>query len=195
MWQGAALFGAGDLIEPIGQARRAEVLAANEAYIVRAEQIFERRFARIPVLFDLSGRCAGMFKVAGRRRVIRYNPWIFAKYFQENLHDTVAHEVAHYVIHEVFGPRARSHGREWQDLMTCFGANPKATFDLDLSGIPQRRQATHPYRCGCQVHELSTTRHNRIRRGQGRYHCRYCDGQLVYAPQGELLPGGAGQAS
>lgn len=162
------------------------MLAATEAYIVQAEEIFERRFARIPVLFDLSGRSAGMFKVAGRRRVIRYNPWIFAKYFAENLHDTVAHEVAHYVIYEVFGPGARSHGEEWRDLMTCFGANAKATFDLDLSDIPQRRQATHPYRCGCRLHELSSTRHNRIQRGEGRYQCRYCNGQLVYAPQGDL---------
>lgn len=162
-------------------------MVATETYITEAEAIFERRFRRIPVLFDLSGRSAGMFRVSGRQRVIRYNPWIFAKYFEENLHDTVAHEVAHYIIYEVFGPRAKSHGEEWQDLMICFGANPRATFDLDLSDIPQRRQTTHPYRCGCQLHELSATRHNRIRRGQGRYHCRYCDEELVYAPQGDLL--------
>jgi SprT protein len=170
------------VVEPIGQEQRNEVLAVTEHYICQAEGIFERRFKRIPVLFDLRGRSAGMFKIKGRERLIRYNPWIFGKYYQENLHDTVAHEVAHYVIHEVFGRQAKAHGEEWQSLMVCFGANPSATFDLDLSDIPQRRQATHPYRCHCQVHEISTTRHNRILRGRGRYHCRYCDGLLVYAP-------------
>jgi len=173
----------GDVIEPIGQAQRQQVLAATEACMVEAEDIFERRFRRIPVLFDLSGRSAGMFKVERRQCLIRYNPWIFAKYFEENLHDTVAHEVAHYIIYKVFGPRAQAHGQEWQDLMICFGANPSATFDMDLSGIPQRRQATHPYRCHCQLHQVSTTRHNRILKGKGHYLCRNCDGELVYASE------------
>ena len=176
------------MIEPIGQAQRREVVAMTEHYIGEAETVLECSFERIPVLFDLRGRAAGMFRVHGRERVIRYNPWIFAKYFEENLHDTVAHEVAHYIVHEVFGHRAKAHGEEWQALMVCFGANPSATFDLDLSDIPQRRQATHPYHCGCQLHEISTTRHNRIRRGKGRYHCRYCDGELVYAPDYTELP-------
>lgn len=176
------------VVEPIGAEQRRQVMATTEHYIVQAEAIFECAFERIPVLFDLKGRSAGMFRLTGKQRVIRYNPWIFAKYFAENLHDTVAHEVAHYVVHEVFGHRARAHGEEWCDLMVCFGANPSATFDLDLSGIPQRRQATHPYRCHCQLHEVSTTRHNRILRGRGRYHCRYCDGELVYAPESQILP-------
>jgi SprT protein len=134
------------------------------------------------VLFDLKGSSAGMFKVHGRRRWIRYNPWIFAKHFEENLADTVPHEVAHYVVHEVFGGRrVKPHGREWRLLMKAFGANPRATFDLDLEGVPQRRQRTHPYRCECRGHQVSTTRHNRVMRGTGRYLCRHCDGELVYA--------------
>jgi len=56
------------------------------------------------------------------------------------------------------------------------------TFDLDLEGVPQRRQSTHPYQCGCRVHELSSTRHNRIQRGRGQYQCVNCRGVLVYAP-------------
>jgi len=151
-------------------------------YICQAERIFRRRFKPIPVAFDLKGSAAGMFKMDGRRCLIRYNPWIFAKYFEENLHDTVAHEVAHYIVYEVYGRRARSHGEEWQALMIEFGAAPQATFHLDLSGVPQRRQATHRYQCECRIHDVSTTRHNRVQRGVGRYHCVKCDGQLVYTP-------------
>jgi SprT protein len=152
-------------------------------FICQAESIFDRRFDRPPVLFDLRGRAAGMFKVVGRKRCIRYNPWIFGKYFEENINDTVPHEVAHFIVHEVYGRRSvKPHGQQWQALMASFGADAGVTFDLDLEGIPQRRQRTHPYHCGCRLHELSSTRHNRIVRGAGSYHCRYCDGQLLYAP-------------
>ena len=170
------------MIEPIGESQRREVEAMTEHYIREAEAVFGRRFRRVPVAFDLKGRSAGMFRTQGRHGIIRYNPWIFAKYFEENLHDTVAHEVAHYIVHEVFGRRVRPHGEEWQALMTHFGATPKATFQLDLSGVPQRRQATHRYACDCRIHDVSTTRHNRVQRGVGLYHCIKCDGQLVYAP-------------
>jgi SprT protein len=179
------------MIDPIGENQQRQVTQRTEHFIRLAEEAFDRSFDRIPLLFDLRGRAAGMFKVVGRERCIRYNPWIFGKYFAENLQDTVPHEVAHYVVHEVYGvrggrllPRRRSaikpHGAESQALMARFGADAEVTFKLDLEGVPQRRQRTHPYHCGCREHDVSTTRHNRILRGAGRYHCRYCKGQLEY---------------
>jgi SprT protein len=168
-------------LEPIGEAQRRLVRQATDRFIAEGEAIFSRRFERVPVLFDLRGTAAGMFKVIGRKRWIRYNPWIFAKHFEDNLADTVPHEVAHFIVHEVFGRRGvRPHGEEWRMLMEAFGAEPRATFHMDLEGVPQRRQRTHPYRCLCRDHAVSTTRHNRMVRGTGRYHCRYCDGKLVY---------------
>jgi len=171
-----------ELVQPIGESEQGLVTEATERFIGEAEGIFSRRFERVPVTFDLSGTSAGMFKAYGRQRWIRYNPWIFAKHFDENLADTVPHEVAHFIVHEVFGRRrVKPHGEEWRTLMRAFGANPSATFHLDLEGIPQRRQRTHPYRCRCRDHKVSSTRHNRILRGSGQYYCRYCDAELVYA--------------
>ncbi len=173
-------------VQPIGSAQRRQVAQRTEDFIVRAERIFSRRFDRVPVLFDLKGRAAGMFKVIGKRRLIRYNPWIFAKYYEENLRDTVPHEVAHYIVHEVYPRRStRPHGEAWKNLMAQFGADPGVTFDRDLDGVPQRSQRTHRYWCGCQLHEVSTTRHNRVQRRKMRYHCCSCDGLLVYTPQYE----------
>ena len=170
------------LIQPIGADQQQLIRDATARYICRAQQVFARPYAAVPVLFDLSGSAAGMFKVDGRQRWIRYNPWIFAKYFSENLRDTVPYEVAHYIVHEVYGLRqVKPHGQEWQALMVLFDASPEVTFRLDLEGIPRRRQRTHPYRCACREHEVSATRHNRVVRGTGRYHCRYCDGELFYA--------------
>lgn len=168
------------IIEPIGPDLQQQVVARTEFYINEAESAFDRSFARIPVNFDLSGTTAGMFRAQGRQREIRYNPWIFAKYFQQNLEGTVPHEVAHYIVHELYGAtKVKPHGEEWKALMAYFGANCEVTFKLDLEGIPQRRQRTHSYCCPCRTHEISTTRHNRIQSGKGRYLCRYCRQKLV----------------
>jgi len=144
-----------------------------------AEAHLGRPLPRIPVRFDLYGTTAGMFKYCGDNKCLRFNPWIFARYFEENLRDTVPHEVAHRVVHEIHGARGvRPHGREWRALMAVFGADPAVTFERDLTGIPRRRQARHAYRCACSVHQLSTTRHNRIRRGAAQYQCRRCGDRL-----------------
>lgn len=175
------------MIEPIGDAQRRQVLERTEFFIASAEQLFERRFERIPVHFDLRGSTAGMFKLHGKHCQIRYNPWIFAKYFAENLHETVPHEVAHYIVHKLYvARRVKPHGVEWRRVMAAFGIDPAVTFDLCLDGVPQRRQRTHRYHCGCRVHELSSTRHNRVQRRRGQYQCQVCGGLLVYSPQPEL---------
>ena len=172
------------VVQPIGETEQRLVLARTEHFICLAETHFGRRFDRVPVLFDLKGRAAGMFKVIGKQRLIRYNPWIFSKYFDENLRDTVPHEVAHFIVHEAYPRRGtRPHGHHWKNLMSHFGADPGVTFDLDLEGVPQRSQRTHRYHCGCQVHQVSSTRHNRSQRRRVRYHCVSCQGLLVYTPR------------
>ena len=176
------------MIEPIGIDLQQQVVARTQYYISEAQSAFSRSFDPIPVHFDLSGSTAGMFRAYGRKMEIRYNPWIFAKYYHENLDGTVPHEVAHYIVHELYGlARVKPHGEEWQALMAHFGANSEVTFKLDLEGVPQRRQRTHPYRCACREHEVSTTRHNRILKGKGQYLCRYCRGELVFAEQADLF--------
>jgi SprT protein len=174
--------GGRQVVEPIGEAQRQAVIAETGYYVARAGEIFGRRFRQVPVLFDLSGRTAGMFKVVGRRAWIRYNPWIFGKYFEENLQGTVPHEVAHFIVHQLYGSRGiKPHGRQWREVMEHFGADQGVTFDLDLDGIPQRQQRTHPYRCACRVHQVSSTRHNRVMQGVGCYRCRVCGSDLCYA--------------
>jgi len=137
--------------------------------------------APVPVRFDLAGRSAGQFIGRGDHCLIRYNPWIFARYFEENLATTVPHEVAHYAVYRAWpGRRVRPHGAEWQGVMRALGVEPTVTFDLDLSGLPRRQQRRHRYHCGCKAHELSTTRHNRVRAGRARYACLQCRGELQY---------------
>jgi SprT protein len=99
---------------------------------------------------------------------------VFAVDLDHHQHDTVAHEVAHYLVY-LLHPDARPHGREWKELMRRFGATPRATSPYDLRGVPLRQQQRHAYRCGCSgvQHTLTSTRHRRIQQGT-RYLCRHC---------------------
>jgi SprT protein len=171
------------VIEPLDQNRQQQVIDHTRHYIRLAGQLFSIKTPDIDIRFDLGGRSAGMYRVsgsghrlfAGKRREIRYNAHIFAKYFQDNYDTTVPHEVAHYVSDLIYGLKnIRPHGREWKAIMQAFGADDSVTADYDLAGIPQRRQTYHAYRCACRQHQLSTTRHNRIRRRRGRYYCQHC---------------------
>ncbi|MEM8661015.1 MAG: SprT-like domain-containing protein [Pseudomonadota bacterium] len=177
-----------EYVTPIDAALQRQVIAETEYYVKQAAAAYKRRFRYVPVLFDLSGRTAGMFKLQGRRGWIRYNPWIFSKYFDENLRNTVPHEVAHYVVYKLYGLRGiKPHGPQWQEVMELFDADQGVTFDLDLEGIPQRQQRTYPYRCDCMTHEMSATRHNRVMRGIGSYSCRVCGSDLHYAGEDHKL--------
>ncbi len=169
-------------VEAIDQPQRQQVYAATLACLQRAERLFRLGHQPIPVLFDLRGRAAGMYRVARRQAVIRYNPYIFARYFEHGLQTTVPHEVAHYLTDRLYGlAQVRPHGKEWRGVMQALGAEPRATTCFDLSGIPLRRQRRVAYRCDCSVHQLSTCRHNRVAAGTARYYCRSCGGELAMA--------------
>ena len=169
-------------VNPINQAQQHLVVTATREYIQRAEQLFEREFPLPRVSFDMSGRIAGMFRVRRQQREIRYNPYLFGKYFDDNLVNTVPHEVAHYLVSELYGwHNVRPHGVEWKAVMRRLGAEPTVTCRYDLSGVPQRLQRRFNYSCHCTTHALSAVRHNRVQGGQGHYTCRQCRKPLVYA--------------
>ncbi len=120
-----------------------------------------------------------MYHVHGRKRYIRYNPYIFAKYFDDNLQHTVPHEVAHYIADMIYGIKnIKPHGQEWKDIMQQFGIEAKTTCNYDLQGIPQRRHHRFAYQCHCRQYEISTRRHNMIARGQQRYLCPACKADI-----------------
>jgi SprT protein len=181
----------GQNVEPIGPGERERVIIATHACIDHLNATLGLRLARIPVLFDLSGTAAGMFRFDGEQACIRFNPWIFAKDFAVHLADTVPHEVAHYAVHASARGRGRTapHGREWQAMMRRLGVTPRATFADDLEGVPVRRQRRHAYLCGCRDHALSTTRHRRVSSGRARYSCTQCGGELRYAGEGDRRDG------
>lgn len=168
-------------VEPINAFQQQQVLQATRDCLQQACQLFDLRYIKIPISFDLRGRAAGMYQVRRGRQRIRYNPWIFSLHYQANLNETIPHEVAHFMADRLFGmSNIRPHGKEWQTIMRTLGVEPRATADFDLTGVPQRRQRRYRYHCNCREYELTTIRHNRICRHQASYRCRYCGAELVH---------------
>lgn len=168
-------------IQPISPALQQQVIEQTNHFLKSAEDYYNRFFSEIPVLFDLSGKAAGMYRVKAGQRVIRYNPYVFSKYYDDNFSETIPHEVAHYVTDVLYGLRKiRPHGREWKSVMQVFGVDANRTASYDLSGLPVRNFQKFVYHCGCQNYELTSRRHNKIIRGTGQYLCRDCGGKLLF---------------
>lgn len=168
-------------IEPITLSDQENVINETSRYIQSASEYYEHSFAEIPVLFDLTGRAAGMYRVKAGQRVIRYNPYVFSKYFDDNFSETIPHEVAHYVTDILYGlKKIRPHGSEWKSVMQVFGVEANRTANYDLTGLPTRTHRKFTYHCGCQNYELTSRRHNKILRGIGHYLCRDCGGKLLF---------------
>ena len=169
-------------VTPINAVQQQQVAVATRDCIQRAAALLDCMLQPVPVSFTLSGRAAGMYRVRHGQREIRYNPYIFGKYFADNLSTTVPHEVAHYATDVLYGLRnVKPHGVEWRAVMQLLGADPAVTCRYDLSGIPLVRQRRFRYRCACSSHTISTARHNRVSSGQARYLCKHCRMPLALA--------------
>jgi len=159
----------------LDQAQKQQVIDKTRYYINLANKQLQLQLDAIEIKFDLKGRSSGMFVVKYNQIFIRYNEIIFSEYFKDNLENTVAHEVAHYVVYVQYGARkVKPHGLEWKRVMALFEVNPEVTSRYDISALPLRRQAQYDYSCACMSHQLSTTRHNKVQRKTAVYKCRKC---------------------
>ncbi len=89
--------------------------ARVEACYRQAEHFFQRSFPRPTVSFRLRGQKAGVAHLD--ENLLRFNPQLYRENREHFLEQTVAHEVAHLIAHQLFGPRIRPHGEEWQLIM------------------------------------------------------------------------------
>jgi SprT protein len=167
-------------ITSVNHEQQTQVINETARYIRLAGVLLQRPFAVIPVLFNLKGLAAGMYRVNRQVRCIRYNPYIFARYFDENFATTIPHEVAHYISDQLHGSRhIKPHGAEWRELMQMFGADTSRTALFDLEGLPARVYRRFAYQCDCNTWQLTSRRHNRIILDRVRYHCRRC-GSVIH---------------
>ena len=181
-----------NIIEPLSDAQQQDVINRTQVYIKQAAELFDLKTGEVEITFDLKGRSAGMYRVKNvkgrifmrQQREIRYNSYIFAKYFEDSFTTTIPHEVAHYVTDIIYGLKnIRPHGKEWKAVMQAFDADDSVTANYDLSGIPLKKQTLFTYQCECREHRISSIRHNKIKKRRYRYYCTHCKQKLHYKQQ------------
>ena len=129
------------------------------------------------ISFDLRGMAAGQANYKENR--IRLNRELLGKYTSDFIEQTVPHEYAHLVAYRKFGNRIRPHGKEWRSVMLALGAEPRRTHNYRVA--PARKCRRFLYKCKClgKDYQLSSIRHNRIKKGF-HYFCSKCKGQLLF---------------
>ncbi len=160
-----------------------QLLARVEACYCQAEAHFARPFRRPQVSFQLRGQKAGVAHLGDH--LLRFNPQLYQANREDFLRQTVAHEVAHLIAHELHGRHIRPHGAEWQAIMLqVFGLQPLRCHQY---AVPRRQQRSYIYQCSCPQREFPFTpqRHALVRRGRG-YLCRTCRQPLQFSGRTRL---------
>lgn len=149
-----------------------------EACYVQAEAFFKRSFPRPEVSFKLRGLKAGVAHL--HDNLLRFNPTLYQANQEDFLRQTVPHEVAHLVAHQVFGGGIQAHGREWQLIMR--GVYDLAPLRCHSYAVQRRSVTRYIYRCPCPDSDFpfSPQRHRLVRQGR-RYVCKRCRQVLTYS--------------
>ncbi len=144
----------------------------------QAGRHYGRSFPLPEFQLKLRGQAAG--KAWPQSNRLAFNALLYQQNQTLFLRQTVAHEVAHLLAWQLYGPAIRPHGKEWQTIMRqVFGLPAERCHHYRL---PPQLKTFYDYDCGCpqRRHALSAWRHGRISNG-ARYHCRSCDSGLTYS--------------
>jgi len=183
-----------------------EFMQAAEKKVAQCWATLMQRYNKVlpsPKLeFTLRGTTAGVH--FGRTGVINLNLGFVAKNGEDMLNQTVPHELVHAWLTLIGDPshvrgaqsslyvdqysirrrRARRspHGPEFMAVLGSLGCEERRTHNYDTSNIRTKKQQRWAYRCpGCGATvNVTTCIHNKIQRGQGRYHlpCGSVNGRL-----------------
>lgn len=173
------------IIQPLTAEQQQQVREHTRRYIKQAIDYFDLKEKTVEISFNIKGQTSGMYRVSRNltryKREIRYNPYIFSKFFEDSYETTVPHEVAHYITDIMFGlNNIKPHGKEWKAVMQVFGADAAVTSNYDLTGIPVKKQSLFTYQCSCREHKLSSIRHNKIKLRRYKYYCNTCKQCLTF---------------
>lgn len=138
-----------------------------------ASKVCEFPFKRPQLDFSQRGTMAGSARL--QLNLIRLNPVLMSQDPELFAREILPHELAHLLIYQQYG-KVAPHGVLWQQMMVkIFGIAAKRTHQLDVAKVQGK---TYSYRCGCQKHELTIRRHNKILQG-AQYRCRRCGEALA----------------
>lgn len=160
------------------------LLSQVEACYRQAETFFKRPFKRPVVSLRLRGQKAGVAHL--HENTLRFNAELYQQNTEDFLRQTVPHEVAHLVAHELFGDRIQPHGEEWQLIMK--GVYELKPLRCHNYAVKRRQVTRYIYRCPCPegVFHFTAQRHGFVRKGR-RYLCRACRKALVFSGETKVI--------
>jgi SprT protein len=154
----------------------------------RLVRAVDPEFPRVGCSLFSRRRAAGL--AFGNEHRIALNEVLLRENPEPMLRDTVAHEFAHIVVwwryleQKKLDPDAAApsaHGTEWQTVMReMFAVEPSRCHRFDTRNTGARVQRRWEYRCRCQSHLLTTSKHKRAQSG-ARYVCQDCRAELAAA--------------
>ena len=126
-------------------------------------------FPNPTIKMDLAGKNAGV--CCSRKNLIRFNLELLLQNKEDFIHNTVPHEVAHYVT-DILAPYSKPHGNEWKAVMKLFGASPAVYHNYKVAPSKHRKRS-YLYRCACRDHYFTKLLHKRAQGGI-KYTCNAC---------------------
>lgn len=141
--------------------------------LLRANQQLARNYPLPNLSYSQRGTAAGTAWL--EKWEIKLNPVLLMENQQAFIEEVVPHELAHLLVWKHFG-RVAPHGAEWKWMMeNVLNVSACRTHQFEVASV---RSRTFPYFCRCQQHQLTIRRHNRVVRGETRYHCMNCGDPL-----------------
>jgi predicted SprT family Zn-dependent metalloprotease len=127
---------------------------------------------RVRIMFS-SRLQSSLGRCAPKAGLIRLNPGLLEG-APEALREVVCHEAAHVATWLLYGRRARAHGREWKDLMSLAGYEPRVRWAEAAVPEPVRARRGRPF---VYVHTCPVCRAHWIaKRTSSSWRCATCRG-------------------
>ncbi len=163
------------------------VMARVEECFQIASRAYNHEFRFPSIRFDKSGTVAGTAN--GYKWELNFNETLLNENMDHFVKQTVAHEVAHLIDHEVYGlnnpkfniygqrKKRAPHGRNWKIIMMTLGVPAERCHNYNVSNVKRKRKTskTYTYYCaGCKRNlQMGAIRHRNQSSGVRTYsHCR-----------------------
>lgn len=150
-----------------------QCLAKVQEAVIKANKVFPSINYQMPnVTWFNRSKCAGIAKI--HYNEIGFNTDIMFKTSEIEFEQTIVHEICHRLQKDLYPNAKQAHGPEWKWIMQKMGKEPLRCHNFDVSEAKKNSVKKHIYNCTCgKEFKLSTTMHNKIRRGSTRI-CMSC---------------------
>jgi SprT protein len=140
--------------------------------------LFGRSFPFPTVSFGLRGKTAGQAAVRDNHIKLNLELLLNPATREQILEQTVPHEVAHLIHHQLY-PRDREwHGNRWKFIMREFGLTPDRCHTMPVKPARKTRKFEYDCPCGAPHRNVGLNKHRKIQAGE-EYVCKYCRGLLI----------------